>query len=186
MKKYVKLLPVILYPYAYMIWLVLYFCFFDFFKSILGENLSWNIFEGIFIGYQILTLISVFYGAVYIAKSEISAKDAAKMNLIIKVLHIPSYIFHFILGFLASCMSVWGIGFLVVVIVIDVLAIALTGIVAIGCVVKLKKREVLTGMTSFWAAIGSFIYGIDLIVAIVLWIISKKHFLTWKIQNRDR
>ena len=65
-----------------MIWLVLYFCLFDFFKSILGENLSWNIFEGIFIGYQILTLISVFYGAVYIAKSEISAKDAAKMNLI--------------------------------------------------------------------------------------------------------
>ena len=48
-----------------------------------------------------------------------TAGQAARMNLIIKGIQIPAYIMHFILGFIGLAMSVWGIGFLLWAVLID-------------------------------------------------------------------
>lgn len=125
--------------------------------------------------YHILVLADAIYGAVSVAGKGYTANEAARMNLTIKGWQVPAYIFHFILGCVGMMLSVWGIGFILFAILIDVLTIALTGICAIGCMVKMKKSGTLSTPKAILAAIGSFLFCVDVIIAIVLCIISRKN-----------
>lgn len=178
MKKYMKLLPVILYPYAYILWIVVY---------MLGYNLAENLDDSgsmsetflvvllaIAALYQILALVMAIYGAVWTAKNDLTARETAKMNMTVKCVQIPAYIFHFIVGVFSLALSVWGIGFLLFVIVVDLLTIILSGIFAVGCVWKAKKQGVITQGVAILSMIGSFVYCIDVGIAIWLYIRAKK------------
>lgn len=183
MKKYIKMLPLILYPYAYLILLLTIFLAGDAFDWI-ETHITDNFIVILIQVYHILVLIDAIYGAVSVARSNDTPIQAARMNLVIKGLHIPAYIFHFILGVAGCLMSVWGIGFIMFAIAIDVLTIAFTGISAIGCMVKLKKSDVLSTVITVLAVIGSFIFCVDVVIAIMLFIITKKS-LKHRDQNKD-
>ncbi len=53
MKKYIKLLPLIIYPYAYLIWLILQFTIGDTVKKLIGENGSIILFKIIFVIFNV-------------------------------------------------------------------------------------------------------------------------------------
>ena len=174
MKRYLKVLPVILYPYAYMIWFA-FLC--------VGSEALEKVMESEKIGaaaiiigilYQFVVLADVIYTAVTTAVNQYTAFDVAKLNLVIKAWQIPAYLLHFVLGVAGSLMSVWGIGIVLFAIVIDLITILLTGSCAIGCVIKMKKQNVLTTPLAVLAAIGSFVYCVDVVVAIVLVCVAKK------------
>lgn len=174
MKKYIKMLPLIVYPYAYIIWFLLIYFGMNLLEGIVSSEIIIYIALGILIIYQIVTLINAIYGAVSIAKNDCTAYEAAKINIIVKAFHIPAYIMHFLLGILGFMLSVWGIGIIMFVIIVDFITIALTGINAIGCMIKLKKKNVLSTSNAVMAGIGSFLYCVDLIVAIIVLVKSKK------------
>ena len=94
--------------------------------------------------------------------------------MITKCVQIPAYIFHFIVGVFSLMLSIWGIGFLIFVIVVDLLTIILSGILAIGCVLKVKKQGVIQSGTAVLGIIGSFVYCVDVAVAIWLFVKAKK------------
>lgn len=169
MKKYLIRLPLMFYPYAYLIWLVFYFAS----AFIAGEHVDseviMDVYGMIFILFQIIVLADVIYGAIETAKDGITAKQAARLNLVVKCVHIPAYIFHFFMGLLGICLSVWGIGFILVAFIVDAVTIFLSGIHAIGSVVKLYRERVLPAKKSaVLYGIGSFIYVLDVIIAFVL------------------
>lgn len=129
----------------------------------------------IVIVYMALTLICTIFGSVYAAKSKMPPRKAAILNLVVKAVQIPAYLFHFLLGMLGTVASVWGIGIVAFAVLIDLFTIGLTGIHAIGCVVKTCKGGAIGKGAAVLMSIGSFIYCVDLIVAIVLVVISSKY-----------
>ncbi len=173
MKKYIRLLPLILYPYAYFIYFILLFTIDDISRKI--ANLLTNGLVVLIIGYTILTLITAISSTVLAVKGKYSAYETAKMNLAVKAWHIPAYIFHLIMFGVGMIASIWGIGFMMVAVIVDLLTIALSGINAISCAVKLKKDGIISKRTAILCGIGSFIYCLDLIIAIVYIFRSRKH-----------
>lgn len=174
MKKYIKVLPLILYPYAYLIWLVVMYLVDDTLSARFDSDRVNNIQGIIFIVYQIWVLWIAISGAIIASKNDSSAWETAKINLVVKGCQIPAYIFHFIIGLLGMAMSVWGIGLIFLAIIIDLLTISLTGIYAIGCAVKMKKEGLLPTSVAVLTGVGSFIFCIDVVIAIIYVGISKK------------
>ncbi len=173
MKKYVKLLPLMIFPYTYIILLLSIIGLSNLFPNFLRyAPVSLGI-EIISLAYIVLVIISTFGNAIATAKNNITAYEAAKRNLIVKAIQIPAYIFHCILFLTGMIMSVWGFGFMIIALVVNVLAIALTGIHAIGCVVKMRKSNVISKFTAVVSVILSFLYCFDIAVAIFLLIKSK-------------
>lgn len=175
MKKYLKMIPLIIYPYAYIIFLVLFNL-----AQIYGEDPIFYspfmdyVYTGIILLFNLYVIFIAIFNSVITSKGRYSAHEAAKMNLIIKALQIPAYVFHFILGVLGAFASVWGIGFIIVAVCVDLLTIILTGINSIGCTRKLKKDGVITKGWAILAGIGSFIYCIDVVIAIVYVVLSSR------------
>lgn len=166
MKKYIRLLPVMLFPYAYIIILLL--------TAVLSINIGeWGLTAAA--AFIIAVLICSVFCAICAVREDITAYQAAKLNLIVKAVQIPAYIFHFLLGAAGTVMSVWGIGLIMFAVVIDVMTIVLTGIHAVGCVVKIKRENVISGGYAVLAGICSFLFCIDMVTAVILFIKARKH-----------
>lgn len=165
MIKYIKLIPLMLFPYAYMIWLF-------WLENLIPDNINMHVPE-IYIGLTfVLTVISTVITA---ASKKTTAASAAKQNLIVKAVQIPAYIFHFLLAFISSMASVWGIGIFLFVVIVNLMTITLTGIFAIGCNIRICRSGVISKGTAVFTSVLSFVFCTDLIVAIVLFVTSKSY-----------
>ncbi|MBE6845388.1 MAG: hypothetical protein E7508_06725 [Ruminococcus sp.] len=165
MIKYIKLIPLMLFPYAYMIWLF-------WLENLIPDNINMHAPE-IYIGLTfVLTVISTVITA---ASKKTTAASAAKQNLIVKAVQIPAYIFHFLLALISPMASVWGIGFFIFAVIINLMTISLTGIFAIGCNIRVCRSGVISKGTAVFISVLSFVFCTDLIVAIVLFVTSKSY-----------
>ncbi len=182
MKKHLKVLAVTLYPYIYLIFIVVFYFLFlgDMAETAVNEDgyeqylNSERIVEAfvtsvsvIFIASNAGALTAAIINTVSCAKGKYTALEAAKINMAVKGFQIPAYLFHFAMGFIGAAMSIWGIGFLMFAIVIDAFTIILSGINAIGCAVRFKRDGILDTTTAVLMAIGSFIYCVDVVLAVV-------------------
>lgn len=169
MKKYLSIIPLILYPYAYLIWIIGLIITGLTFEEIVGMELIMDIFGVIFILYNVYIVFIIIFNFVQALRGKYSAYELVKINLLVKGLQIPAYIFHFVLGLVGLVMSVWGIGFIILAIVIDFITIALTGLNALGCAIRIKKENKVSTIVSVVFGIASFVFCIDVILAIVLY-----------------
>lgn len=174
MRKYLKLLPLMLYPYAYLVGLIIYIVLYSGGKydseSIQGIG---AFILGLLFIYNIITLLISIYHSVQSARGKYTALQAARMNLIVKTVQIPAYIFHFILAMIGTMLSIWGIGLILFALAMDLLTIFLTGINSIGCSIKMKKDGILSTTAAVFAGIGCFIFCIDIVIAIIYMVLAK-------------
>ena len=108
MRKYIKMLPVMLYPYAYIFILM---GFIAYMNTHLGQEEAGI--QGLYVivvVYNVYSLVIVVINAVLTARNS-NALQSATMNLVIKGIQIPAYLFHFGMGMFGSVLSIWGIGF---------------------------------------------------------------------------
>lgn len=171
--KYLKMIPVIIYPYIYVLILAVFLLF----VGILPEDYTGAAPIGLLIVaviYNLYSFIVVIVNAVQTARGKMTARQAARMNLIIKGIQIPAYIGHFILGFIGLAMSVWGISFLLWAVLIDLLTILLTGISSIGCSIRMRKERLVSLPGAIFMGIGCFIYCVDVVIAIVYVVKARK------------
>ena len=158
--KYGKLIPLVLYPYAYWLWII---CEQE--MPLIIATLIYNIY---------VLVISIYY-PVSVIRKKIPAHDAAKANLLIKGLQIPAYLFHFLMGIAGVAIGpIFGIPLILMAVVIDWLTIMLSGISSIGCHVQMKREGLISTGKAFWMLIGSFVYCVDIFIAIKYVKISKK------------
>lgn len=166
MFKYLKMIPLIFYPYAYMVVIILMFTGIDD-----VENFDFGLFIGIYaILVHALSLISIIINIINSLRGKYTPKQIAKINLITKCFQIPAYLVNFFLGLLGLLMSVWGIIVIVFVVVVDFLTILQTGINALGVIRVFKKKNVLDKTICTLFGFLSFIYVIDVIIAIICYI----------------
>lgn len=198
MWKYIKLIPIIVYPYLYLLLPVIIIVLsnpemnssdavmavLEFFGGIAGflNGIIPNLFNIVFIAFvillNILPMVIAISNAVFSSKGKYSASQAAKMNMIAKGFHIPIYLFNFVIAFLGIFMSVWGVGVVAIAVVVDFLTIILTGTNAIGCPIRLYKDGVISKSCAIIFGICSFIYCIDVAVAIYYFIKTKPKAIT--------
>ncbi len=176
MKKYFLMIPLMIFPYAYLLWMLSMYFTSETLKIAFGENdAASNVWLGVAVVYVIYVLFIVFYNCTVSARGKYTAYESAKINLFVKGIQVPAYIFHFILGMMGFVMSVWGIGIIMVVVIVDLVTIILTGISSIGCTIRMKKEKVLNGPLSILLGIGCFLYVVDVAVAFVYFFKARKH-----------
>lgn len=171
MKKYLKALPILLFPYSFYLFIIGPISIIE---KLSDEVLDSTASTGLWFIYIILVLLQVLYSAIR-GFRRYTPTEAAKVNCFVKLGQIPAYIFHFMLGLAGTVASVWGIGFILFAIIIDLATIIISGIHAIGVVRRLKKEGVLSLETAILAGIGSFLYCVDIAVAIVLLALCDRH-----------
>ena len=110
-----KMLPILLYPYLYMIIVSVSPVIADAVPESVSSYL--NIYNPInaFVMTVIVHVLVILSHITFIAnavKGNYSAKDLALLTAICKLVHIPAFILHFLLGALGLFASIWGIGFI--------------------------------------------------------------------------
>lgn len=173
MKKYLKMLPLLLYPYIYMLALFGYF----FLVMKIDGSARMQSYGLLFllcfaVVCNLYVLIAVIVMLVRAVKGKYSAKELAKMNFLIKLIQVPAYLIHFLLGCLGVLASVWGIGIVFWAVLIDIITISLTGFNGIGaCVQSYREKKVGKGGAILFA-IMNFLFCVDVIGSLVLFIKS--------------
>lgn len=158
----------ILYPYYYMSIIIAQLLIMGNTDSFSGEDA--------FVGEIVMFLVNPICLGVLIsdfvtnAKGHVPPEKLAKLNMIIKLVHIPAYIIHFVLGMLGTLASIWGIGFVLWAIIIDLITIALSGTHMLSCVIGIIKQKGANTAISVVAAVLSYIYCIDVLVAILYYV----------------
>lgn len=158
----------ILYPYYYMLVIAV--------PLILNGGMEGFDGESAFVGEILVFLVNPISLGVLVAdfvtnaKGHVPPEKLAKLNMIIKLVHIPAYIIHFVLGALGTLASIWGIGFILWAVIIDLITIALSGTHMLTCVISIIKKKAANTAISVVAAILSYIYCIDVVVAIAYYV----------------
>ncbi len=171
--RYLKILPVIIYPYMYVPILAVFLHVID----ALPDSYYNAAVIGLFVTtviYNLYSFIIAIVNAVQAARGKMTAREAARMNLITKGVQVPAYILHFIMGFIGMVLSIWGIGLILWSVVISLLTILLTGISSIGCSIRMRTESILSTTATVLMGIGCFIYCADLVIAIVYVVKARK------------
>lgn len=182
MKKKLLLLPAGFFPYANLIFGLLYSSA----SAVLPEaavRMISLILSVLMILFYISCPVCAVIWTVFAAKGKVSPYEAAKANLIVKAVHIPAYVFNFIaasLGlFVGAIASVWGIGIAAVsvglAVAADVCNIALTGICSVGGMINMYKSGVISKKSAVISGILSFIFCADVVTATVLFVKCRRY-----------
>ena len=107
-------------------------------------------------------------------RGKYTARELTKMTMIFKLVQIPAFLFHFLIGAMGLLMSVWGIGFIMLAILMDVLSIFLTGMVGIGAAIACAKQKALSKGGAVIYAILNFIFCVDVVSSIIYFIVIRQ------------
>lgn len=172
MKKYIKLIPVVIFPYAFMVGLLIHALAF---KHLLASQLK--IIDNVLIPLAVILSLTAYGVAVFHTirayKNHYTSHECARINLIVKCSHIGAFVIHFLLGVFGTIASLWGLTVAGWAIAIDVLTIILTGIIALGCTLSMYKNKEISKTWAIISGILSFTYFLDVIVAVVYYLITK-------------
>ncbi len=160
MKK-LLLIPAMLFPYSF----VLGFVFSEGYAN--GDSAIFAL--AIFVG---LFLILPF--ACNIAFIVLSRKDdpykLIQLALIIKLVHIPSYVIIFVMGLISSIMIFMTLPLIIMFVLFDYMVLITSSFISIFALAKnIKMNKIL----SVAALICQFFFCADVISLFVLWIVSK-------------
>ena len=161
-KKHPKLytplnLLITLYPYGYMLTILAVF--------LIDED------AGILPFIVFLVLHPIIWASLIMdfrVRKSVNCKTVSTLSMVNKLVHIPAYIFHFVMGLFGSLLSVWGIGFVLFAIIIDLITIAISGTFSLIATISLYKQKKITLPVAIAASIASYIYCIDLVAVIVV------------------
>lgn len=165
MKKYVKSLPFILFPYLFLLYSV-----------IIQEetpDLLKSILFYFIIGISILSMIAYNVSAI---RGTYEPRQAAWVNLWVRIALIPIYVCIFVFGCMGLLLGPFAIGAIALAFIIDVIMIVLTSVMTIGCNIALARGNVFPkGLcVLFWFL--NCVFVLDVILAIVYVVVAQaKH-----------
>ena len=169
MFRYVLSLPVILFPYTLLLALC---CLFTGFlmEPVFGNNghlLPLSLaFCAVLAG---VCALVVCVGAL-VKKSP--GRSMARLNMLVKLCHIPAYLVIFALSLLCLLMSIWGIGLIIAFFFFDCAAIAMTGLIGVAAVLRNFREHRLTTRQAVLLGICQFVFCADVIACVLLYIRS--------------
>lgn len=139
------------------------------FISFMWERLF---FRNIFVPLGILLLFGIIMYFINIAvllkawNGIWDARELSRLNMIVKLVQIPAYVFIFILGLLCTVM-IFTIGITLAFMLLDLFAVGMTGLFAAAAFRSLKKEQKITGKMQALCSFASFLFCIDVVIAIL-------------------
>lgn len=175
-------LLIMLYPYVYMLVLLGGYLF----NTAAPEEIKSDYFfsETLGVGTIIFftihpLIIGSLIGDFLLARREkIPARQAAKVNMLIKLVQIPAYVFHFILGMIGTVASIWGIGFILFAVIIDIVTIVFSGTQCLAAIRGIYKQKGLLKWQAILFAFLSYIYCVDVAISIAMFVMISKRSKT--------
>lgn len=169
MKKLILLLPCAIFPYS------LLFALYCIFTGFLMESLFDNNAFVLVIYLFVLFIIAIICNMIFLTLSLLKKWDSniiSFANMIIKLIQIPAYILIFILGIIFT-LTLFTLPFSVFFIIFDYSAIFLTGLIGVAAIVRCHTDGKTSETFSVISAFLQFIFCIDVISAIIVFIKSK-------------
>lgn len=135
---------------------------------------SRNIFVplGILLLFGILMYLINFAFLIKVWKGTWDAWELCRLNMIVKLVQIPAYVFIFFLGLLCTVM-IFTIGITLAFMLLDLFAVGMTGLFATAGFRSLKKEQKITGKMQALYSFASFLFCIDVVIAILGFKLSK-------------
>gem|GEM_PF-244479 len=160
MKRVLTLLTVILPPYVFAVWIV---AFIKFSGSML---ILWIAAAGIVLYIAALACsFSVLFGCV---DNRLNAREILRMNMFVKVLHIPAYLVIFIMG-VGFALSFFLMPFVIVLLALNCLTIFMSGLIGAGGLFRGAKENMFTKQSAVILGILQFIFCADVISSAVIY-----------------
>ena len=166
-----KLFFVIIFPYLILFTVYLMFFGHNIIEKVFFNNGFYLILALIF--FYVIALISAF---VFFIKNILSKKyseNILKINMIIKILHIPAYILIFLMGVI-SFITIFTIGFSIAFIILDMLTIFMTGLIGLSGIIIGFKEKKISIKNAIIFSIFQFIFCIDVFSSIIIYKKIKK------------
>lgn len=173
LKKYKKFIPTLIYPFV-VAFLLLFIYFFQdnaLYEMIMGKGMDITFFC-IEIIFPLVGLICNLRIGNQIRKEKWDYLELLEVNMLIKCVQIPAYIVIFLFG-LTFLFTIIIAAFSIMLVMLDCFAVILSGMVASTAIKRSVSEGVLSKGLAFLCKIGSFIFCLDVIVAIVLYIMGR-------------
>lgn len=126
--------------------------------------------------YLVLTLLIIYVitffcsVAVFIISlvKKRKALDVLKKNMIIKLIHIPAYVFIFIIG-LACMFTIFTAGITIVLMILDEMTIVISGLIGLGCIIRSLREDKISIKVAVINGILQFVFCADVISSIIIY-----------------
>ena len=171
MKRFLLLIPVTLLPYILLFALYSLFINQYIVEKFFGSNALWLLFM-IFAATVISFICTLVYMPLCLAKGW-SARQTAFFNMLIKLIHIPAYLVIFVLGVLFF-ITIFTYAFSIFFVIFDCMTIFITGLIGLTANLRLYKEKKCTGSFAAINSICQFLFCIDVINAVIVYIRSRK------------
>ena len=102
-----------------------------------------------------------------------SGACAAKLCMIVKLVQIPAYVAIFVLGVMFS-ITIFGVAFVVLFVLIDCAAIAMSGFMSACTLFKCCRQKLLPLGSAVAFGIGQFVFCADVVLAVIIYVNLKK------------
>jgi hypothetical protein len=178
MKKIFRYLLIILCPYYIVLILVLHVLYSTmdmqgaqyFSYDLIGNLVT---FIPVFCIASLLSSVILF---IYNLINQQPLTDLFRANLLIKLIHIPAYIFLFVAG-ITSLITIITAGFSLVMMALDALIIFTSGLIGLSAVILAIRDKDFSIPTPFLVILGflQFIFVLDVIAAIIHFILYKRN-----------
>lgn len=139
-------------------------------ENLFGGSVIYNIFyiAVLFVAALICSIITIIICSV----KKVESEKILQINLIVKLIHIPTYIAIFIFGILCL-ITIFTMGFSLAFVVFDLLTIILSGLVGLTGIIRSRKENKLPKRSAILLGILQFVFCADVICAIIAYVTVK-------------
>ncbi len=170
MKKFVPTVSIVLFPYA--VAFVLYCIFSGFLMESVFQDNAYLCLLLLIIIWVIALICAVSICAVSLVRKW-DFVELSRVNMLIKTISIPAYLFIFVFG-LACMLTIFTFGISIVLMVLDAMAIVLSGLIGISAVKRSYDNKAISVKEMILYGILQFVFCVDVVVSIILFRKSKK------------
>lgn len=163
-RKYPQAVFVVLFPY------VLLFVFYCILHSEFVNMLFKDSTDVLYV--PVAAYISAFLGAVSVPVISLKKKaDGAaicRLNLFVKLLHIPAYVLFFLMAMLCLT-TIFTFTVSIVFAAADLAMISVSGIIGLAAVIGSAKEKKISGVAAVFHGVLQFMFCLDIISAVILY-----------------
>lgn len=169
MKKYLPLIPMLLFPYAFILTFIIFFLWQYYEFGMTPTNyafltaLPWVLLGIFFVLSAILTIVTLVVALL----NKWEAKGLLKAAMIGKLIQIPAYIIFFIIGFILM-VSIFTYFLTIFVFLIDCVFLFFSSLITVAGLLRGVFEKKITLLQGVIYAILSFFFCIDVVVSIVV------------------
>ena len=165
MKRNFLLVPVVVFPYLILFAIV---CIFSgYFMDSLFQNNALLLLFALLIFYIVALACTVVSFITGIAKKK-SGLALFRASMIIKLLHIPSYVLIFIIGLLCL-ITIFTFAITIVLMILDCMTIFLTGLIGLCGIIRSFKENKLSKNEAIIHGVLQFVFCADVISSIMVY-----------------